>query len=80
MVLEQQSMVDLVDAIKILDKSFDSLPDFTPDADTDVDAIRSILNQVAEKMQDNYGCRETMLASNLYTMHRYKKDSYLVLK
>lgn len=65
MVLEQQSMVDLVDAIKILDKSFDSLPDFTPDADTDVDAIRSILNQVAEKMQDNYPYAHPMYAGQM---------------
>lgn len=65
MVLEQQSMADLVDAIKVLDKSFDSLPEFTPDAKADNNAITAILHQVAEKMQDNYPYAHPLYAGQM---------------
>ncbi|MEL0037284.1 MAG: hypothetical protein VW882_12905 [Gammaproteobacteria bacterium] len=65
MVLEQQSMSDLVDAIKHLEQSFDALPEFTADAGADNDRIAEILTLVAEKMHDNYPYAHPMYAGQM---------------
>ncbi len=52
MTLETRSLDLLKDALQVLDQSFSSLPPFQGTAD--LDRLRPILLEVAEKMQDNY--------------------------
>lgn len=50
--LETKGIALLSEALEKLEKGFESLPEF--DASVDTEALRSVLLEVAEKMQDNY--------------------------
>lgn len=52
MTLEKQSLVLLQEAVEKLDLGFQNLPEFNRTAD--LDAIRTVLLEVAERMQDNF--------------------------
>ena len=52
MTLEKQSLVLLQEAVERLDLGFQNLPEFNRTAD--LDAIRTVLLEVAERMQDNF--------------------------
>ncbi|MGI9285437.1 MAG: pyridoxal phosphate-dependent decarboxylase family protein [Pseudomonadales bacterium] len=56
MVLETQSLELLSDALATLEQSFDAMPAFetTVETNTDLAAMRKVLQEVAEKMQDNF--------------------------
>lgn len=52
MTLETDSLDLLRAALQRLERSFDALPDYTPE--TDLERWGTVLNTVAERMQDNY--------------------------
>ena len=52
MTLDQNSLKLLQDALDTLNTAFADMPAYQPDVD--LDALRPILLQAAEKMQDNY--------------------------
>ena len=52
MTLEKNSIRLLLDALEKLDHGFDHLPDFRPQLD--ICAMRQVLDQVTDRLQDNY--------------------------
>ena len=52
MTLEKESLVLLKEALERLEISFQTLPEFEPS--TEREAVRTVLLEVAERMQDNY--------------------------
>ena len=63
MVLETGSLQLLQDSLKILEKGFDTMPDFTTAVNTE--AMSGILSQVALKMQDNYPYAHPLYAGQM---------------
>ena len=52
MTLDTQSIALLGEALESLESSFERLPEFDPQVD--IEALRSILSEVAMRMRDNY--------------------------
>lgn len=50
--LETMSLSLLEDALAVMEKGFDSLPPYSPDVE--LEKMKQVLSEVAEKMQDNY--------------------------
>jgi glutamate/tyrosine decarboxylase-like PLP-dependent enzyme len=63
MTLDHQTLDLLREALRRLDDGFAHLPAFTPDADAD--ALREVLLEVAEKMQDNYPYHHPLYAGQM---------------
>jgi glutamate/tyrosine decarboxylase-like PLP-dependent enzyme len=63
MSLETQSLNLLHKALERLEEGFKELPEFT--TDVDMDALRTVLLEVAEKMQDNYPYQHPLYAGQM---------------
>jgi len=63
MSLETQSLNLLPEAMERLEKGFKELPEFS--VDVDMDALRTVLLEVAEKMQDNYPYQHPLYAGQM---------------
>jgi tyrosine decarboxylase/aspartate 1-decarboxylase len=63
MSLETQSLNVLFEALERLEKGFKELPDFN--VDVDIDALRTVLLEVAQKMQDNYPYQHPLYAGQM---------------
>ena len=63
MALETKSLDVLYEALDCLQSGFSGLPDFEPDIDRDT--VRSVLRQVATRMQDNYPYHHPLYAGQM---------------
>ncbi len=63
MTLDQTSLALLSEALERLDDGFSDLPDFAPQVDHE--AIRAVLLEVAERMQDNYPYQHPLYAGQM---------------
>lgn len=63
MTLEKESLGLLQEALARLEEGFDSLPKF--DGSPNLDAIRTVLLEVAQRMQDNYPYPHPLYAGQL---------------
>lgn len=77
MSLDLQSETLLAEALSILDAGFSGLPTFEPRSD--LTALRSVLREVAEKMQDNYPYHHPFyLGQMLKPPHPIARLSYML--
>ncbi len=63
MTLETQSLTILYDALERLEQGFKDLP--AHDVDVDMDGLRTVMLEVAEKMHDNYPYHHPMYAGQM---------------
>ena len=63
MSFEKNTLKLLPEALQIIDKAFNHLPEFEPEADTA--KIRSVLMDVAERLQDNYPYHHPLYAGQM---------------
>ncbi len=65
MVLQQDSIRLLTEAVATLEQGFASLPEFESDATTNQSQVHDVLQQVAERMQDNYPYAHPLYAGQM---------------
>lgn len=65
MVLQQQSMDLLKQAVATLDKGFADLPDFQADQNSDLHAVGKVLQSVADRMHDNFPYAHPLYAGQM---------------
>ena len=63
MTLDHDTLSILAEALEKLDDGFSDLPDYTPQVDRD--AVRAVLLEVAERMQDNYPYQHPFYAGQM---------------
>jgi glutamate/tyrosine decarboxylase-like PLP-dependent enzyme len=63
MTFDKDTLVLLAEALDRLDDGFGSLPDYAPEYD--LDAMRAVLLDVAERMQDNYPYQHPLYAGQM---------------
>jgi glutamate/tyrosine decarboxylase-like PLP-dependent enzyme len=63
MTLERKSLALLTEAVDELERGFDQLPQFEPVAD--IDRMRTVLLQLAEKMKDNFPYQHPLYAGQM---------------
>lgn len=63
MSFEKESLSILRDALDLLEKGFQDLPEYEPSPD--INALRSVMMTVAEKMQDNYPYHHPLYAGQM---------------
>jgi tyrosine decarboxylase/aspartate 1-decarboxylase len=77
MVLETESIGILRSSLKILEESFDDMPDF--EKDYDYDAIKNVMLTVAERMKDNFPYAHPLYAGQmLNTPHPIARLAYML--
>ena len=77
MSLETQSLNLLSEALERLEEGFKELPEFTPDVN--MDTLRTVLLEVAERMQDNYPYQHPLYAGQmLKPPHPIARLSYML--
>lgn len=77
MTLELESLGILREALECLESSFDTLPEFNPDVD--LPAVRAVILEVAERMQDNFPYPHPLYAGQMLTPpHTVARLAYML--